>query len=270
MFPYLFRLGSVTFGSYLTLLSSAFVLCTMLVVKKGQKLSCPLSPTPVIGVAVFGGSLVGARLFDIFQLHFFEHPIKMFLSREGGLVFFGGVLGGVSGLYIYVRVAKQALFPVMDLCALYLPLGESIARVGCFLSGCCWGRPTNVPWAVTFPFGSHAWQQQVDDGLLPATAQAALPVHPTELYLSGANLFIFIVLFAMYSHLQRPGKTVLLYLLLYGLLRGLIEPYRGDSAYSVFGMTVSQAISLTLFLFAAAMFFARYHRASYTTINPAT
>lgn len=253
MYPRLSVGGEYYLDAYGTFLPLAFIVVTALVVVKGQKLCPPLSKTPGIGLTVFVGAIAGARAFHVLQFHRDGSLWEAVFTWRGGFVFYGGLVGGIAALFLYAARTHRPFLPLMDLLALFVPLGEAIARIGCFLSGCCWGRVTALPWGVRFPMGSPAWYQHVKQGLIDTSVTQSLPVHPTQLYMVAATLLIFAVLWIAYPRRRNDGEIALLYLMLYGGLRALVEHFRGDSGKPVLNMTLSQAISVSLCLLAASV-----------------
>lgn len=248
MHPTLLKISGLEFHAYPAMLAIAFLTCTLLTVRNLQRREPPVDGSPHGGLWVFVGALLGAKAFWILQ---FDNPLNLWHAVfiwEGGLVFYGGLIGGALALVAYVKVNRLPLGIVADAAAPALALGEAITRIGCFLNGCCWGRPGHVPWAVCFPRGSHPFDQQVTDGLIDPSASGSLPVHPTQLYMV-LGLLIAFAFMTLAARLGRPAGTgVGLYLVFYGILRFTVELFRGDSARSVSGMTVSQSISLGLVL----------------------
>jgi phosphatidylglycerol:prolipoprotein diacylglycerol transferase len=111
-------------------------------------------------------------------------------------------------------------------------LGHAFGRLGCFFNGCCYGRPCSLPWAVTFP---------------PPHVMAGIPVHPTEIYEALGNLIIFAGLTAFYRHKRYDGQVWWLYVLGYGILRFVVELFRGDYDTYYFGhLSIGQLIAMTM------------------------
>jgi phosphatidylglycerol:prolipoprotein diacylglycerol transferase len=138
--------------------------------------------------------------------------------------------------------------PFWTTCDAFAPaiaLGHVTGRLGCFAAGCCYGKPGNVPWAVVFTNPAAAANVGTPLGI---------PLHPTQLYESGAELLILIVLLATERRGRPfPGRTFWLYMILYGVSRYIIEFYRGDPRGVIFGVSTSQFISLLLVPLAIAM-----------------
>ena len=126
------------------------------------------------------------------------------------------------------------LWKTADILAPALALGQTLGRLGCFLAGCCYGRPSDTPWAVTF----------TDQACL---APVNTPLHPTQLYSAFTNLAIFVILLIFSRRNKIAGRVFWTYVLLYGLTRSIIENLRGDfRGAEVFGLlSISQALGLT-------------------------
>ena len=254
MYRTLFSIGGFELHAYITFLAIAFFVCGLLVVRENYRQPKPYGITPIIGIWILVGAMIGAKVFYEFQYHGVSQLYRAFYNWGGGLVFYGGLFGGLMGGIAYLKLIKAPLIAACDMILPYVALGGAITRVGCFLNGCCWGSPTGLPWAVSFPKGSFAYARQLKEGLIDVTAESSLPVHPTQLYSVVGLLIVFAIMRYAYKHRRNTGQIVLLYFLLYGIMRFTIEFFRGDSARSVFGMTVSQTISLVLILGSIAVF----------------
>ncbi len=166
---------------------------------------------------------------------------------RGGLAYYGGFIFATAfGLY-FARKHRMGMWKVADLCAPWIAFGLALSRLGCFLNGCCYGKITNVPWAVRFPMGSPAWEAQHDAHLIGDHAPA-LPVHPTEIYLSLLNLATFLTLYFVIRRRKRfDGQVFAWLLILYGVVRSFVEIWRDDDRGVLFGwLSTSQIISLPL------------------------
>lgn len=251
MRPELIRIGDFVIHGYPAMLALAFLVCTLGASYESQRQTPPFFIPPRAGVWAFLGALVGAKAFWIAQYASWQDLWRAFRIWESGLVFYGGLIGGLIAVVIYFRVVGVPLGRGLDVAAPYVALGEAITRLGCFLNGCCWGAVCDWPWAVTFPAHSLAHEQQLMDGLVGFDATGPLPVHPTQLYMVAGLVGAFLLMKWALGR-ARTGTIVMLYLVTYGLVRFTVEAFRGDSARSVAGMTVSQTISLMLFLIGCA------------------
>ena len=182
-------------------------------------------------------AIIGSRIFYVATLpsHFMSHPLEIFMIWKGGLVFYGGFIGAVAAALLYVRIQRLSLGKCADIAGLSIPLGHFLGRLGCLSAGCCYGKPSDVPWAVTF---SHP----------EALAPLHTALHPTQLYHSAGNLAIFLLLFSIRRKKRFDGQIFWLYVLLYGVIRSGIEVFRGDPRGGMIlgGLSVSQGIGLSL------------------------
>jgi phosphatidylglycerol:prolipoprotein diacylglycerol transferase len=166
---------------------------------------------------------------------------------RGGLAYYGGFIFAVGFAFYYVRKHKLGWWRTADLASPGIMLGLVCGRLGCFLNGCCYGKPTTSAIGVVFLRGGSAWRQQVDAGLIRA-AQDPLPVHPTQLYESFACFVIFLILY----YVVRPGRRAFgqvfaAMLILYGIGRSICEIWRDDDRGVIFGwLSTSQIISIPL------------------------
>jgi phosphatidylglycerol:prolipoprotein diacylglycerol transferase len=167
--------------------------------------------------------------------YFRSQPRELFSLVRAGGVFYGGLIAAFFvGVWLIRRYALP-LWTTADLIAPGIALGHVIGRFGCLLAGCCYGRPTNVPWAITFtdPVAS-----------INVGTPLGIPLHPTQLYDAGAELVILVALLAT-ERRGRPfaGRTFWLYMLLYAISRFIIEIYRGDERGTIAGLSTSQFVS---------------------------
>lgn len=182
------------------------------------------------------GAVVGGRLGSVFFYNFdrlLENPLWLFQVWEGGMSFHGGLLGVLTAFYWYSRKLRRHWFDIMDFIAPFVPFGLGAGRVGNFIGGELWGRPTDVPWGMVFP---HVDQQ---------------PRHPSQLYeiaLEGVALFILVWWF---SSKPRPRFAVSgVFGLGYGAFRFFIEFFRepdADIGYIAFNwLTMGQLLCLPM------------------------
>jgi phosphatidylglycerol---prolipoprotein diacylglyceryl transferase len=212
---------------------------------------------------LFLGGVVGARLFFFIQHpEVFHHPGDLFRTWEGGNVFYGCILGGLTGSTLYWLRRPFPFLRMCDVAAPAVAIGAAVGRIGCFLNGCCHGAVCDLPWAIRFPVGSHAWVRQLNAGLIEPGALLSLPVHPTQLYSCAAALLVLTILVGYARrHARPPGRVMALLMIFYPLTRWPIEAVRGDEPRVFLGMSWSQNISVGLLLAGLAMWsFLRRHR----------
>ena len=207
------------------------------------------------------GGIVGSRIWYIAQ--FFEefrtpsggvNIAGFFKMWNGGLVFYGGFIGALVVAVVYIAVTRLRLGQVLDVLAPGVAVGLGIGRVGCFLNGCCWGKPTDLPWGVSFPevaytvggtaHSSPTFMQHLYFGIVQKGWGASMPVHPTQLYAMAANWSIFLLLFVFFPHRKAHGEVASLLLFLYGIQRFVVEFFRGDKMPFALGLTLAQWTSL--------------------------
>jgi phosphatidylglycerol---prolipoprotein diacylglyceryl transferase len=198
------------------------------------------------------GVVLGGRLGEVLFYnpgYYFSHPLKIFAVWEGGMSFHGGFLGVLAAMVVFARSRKIQWLALMDFIAPLVPPGLAFGRLGNFINGELWGRPTDVPWAMIFP--------QVDN----------VPRHPSQLYefaLEGVALF---TLLWMFSSKPRPmGAVSGLFLIGYGSFRFIGEftrnPDDGIFGLMTFGISMGQWLSLPMVLAGIAMMAWSYRRAT--------
>src|SRR5207302_253068 len=193
-----------------------------------------------LGIYIIISALIGAKLLLLVtDFSTFRHDPRelLTLARSGG-VFYGGLILAVVVALWYIRRAGLPLWTTCDVFAPGIAVGHVVGRFGCLFAGCCYGKPTTVPWAITFrdPFA----QTNVGTPLNQ-------PLHPTQLYEAGAELIILIILLTTERKGRPyPGRTFWLYMLLYAVSRFIIEFYRGDERGTVGSFSTSQFISIVL------------------------
>ncbi|MBI3468119.1 MAG: prolipoprotein diacylglyceryl transferase [Planctomycetes bacterium] len=174
--------------------------------------------------------------------------LKLFNLSQGGLVWYGGVLGAVAAFLGFVFKTKVPGLRFSDLLAPSVVLGLAFGRVGCFLNGCCYGDPTTLPWAVYFPPHSPAYERHLSEQRISPRYRTSLGVHPTQLYSALNALLLVAVLLAYYPLRRRDGEVIGLLLVLYAPTRFLIEFLRADEpAQWGTGLTISQNLSIVAF-----------------------
>lgn len=188
--------------------------------------------------SLIGGMIGSKLLFLIISLkQIVEQRIPLEAVLRGGFVFYGGLLGGALGLYIYVHSYKLPKLVFADLYALVLPLGHACGRIGCYFGGCCYGLPYSGCGCVVYTSSL---------GSTPLNT----PLFPIQLVESVLLFLLFVALFVIYRRGALPGKVTTLYLALYALLRFILEWFRGDAERgSLLSLSTSQWISIGILLF---------------------
>lgn len=242
MHPILFELGPVTIYSYGVLLAAAYLLGLWLAARRARQAGLDANKVLDLGIWVIIAALIGAKaLLFIVDFEQFTSSWQEFttLLRSGG-VFYGGLIAAVVVCIYQLRKHKLALWTSGDLFAPGIALGYMVGRLGCLMAGCCYGKPTDVAWAITFtdPIAN-----------LNVGTPLNVPLHPTQLYESAAGLIILLLLLVLERRGRSfAGRTFWLFVLFYSVSRFIIEFYRGDDrGMPLDVLSTSQLISVLLF-----------------------
>lgn len=228
MYPVIFRIGSFEVMSFGLMVAVGALVGVWLFGRELRR--SQLSPDAVNG-AIIGllAGLAGAKLLYVSE-HLGEDQLFSLLLSRGGLSWFGGLFVGICAALAYFRWRHWPILAVVSAATPALAVGHALGRVGCFLVGDDYGRPTSLPWGIAFPEGS------------PPTD---IPVHPTQLY-EAALLGILAWLLIRWRRAGVLDRTVVArYLLLTGVIRFCIEFVRVNVRVA-FGMTVAQFGALLL------------------------
>ncbi len=260
MRPILFVLpgSGLRIHSYGVMIFVACAAALMMAVWRARREKVDPNAVYELATWLFLGGVIGARAFYFVQhpeaLH---EPSDLFRTWQGGNVFYGCILGGLTGSILYWLRRPFPFWRMADAVAPAVAIGAALGRIGCFLNGCCHGAVCDLPWAVRFPAGSHAWARQVNDGLISTEARLSLPVHPTQLYSLLASLLVVGLLLLYGRRDRRPGKVMALLMIAYAVTRWPIESLRSDEPAVFAGMTWSQNISAALIVGGLAVWFSR-------------
>jgi phosphatidylglycerol:prolipoprotein diacylglycerol transferase len=198
-------------------------------------------------IYVLVSSIIGARLFSVlFDGEFrwyLAHPVEILKVWQGGLVYYGGFIFAVATSVFFLRIRRLPAWRTGDALAPGISLGQVIGRIGCLAAADSWGKPTHVPWAITY---THP----------EALAPLNVPLHPTELYMVLGNLVVLCVLMWLRKRRSFEGQVFLAYGICYPITRFIIEFYRDDPRGMWFGDTLStaQVISTLFFCVSTVLF----------------
>lgn len=201
-------------------------------------------------------SIIGARLLYVLtNLEVFTRdPLEIVKVNNGGLVAYGGMIGGVLASWYGCHKRKIPLLKWGDVGAPSVVLGTGITRMGCFLFGCDFGRRSDLPWAVSFPKDSPAWHRHVSEYGLSPQALRSFPVHPTQLYELLVGFFLFGLLMYLRRVRRFTGEVFLAWIIGYGILRPIIEVLRDDDQRGNVGpLSTSQFIGLVSVVLGTAL-----------------
>lgn len=253
MYPVLIEIGGLTITSFgvfmaLSFLTAGWVLSAEMR-RKGE--SPELAWDMVMWAAI--GGILGAKLYYM-GLHWEDTiaaPARALLSRSG-LVWYGGFLGAAGLIAWQLSRRKVAIPRAADAVAPALALAYAVGRVGCFMVGDDYGRPTDLPWGVAFPQGAPPSTAEnlrtyfgvaVPEGI---PGDAVLAVHPTQLYEVAMSLVIFAILWRLRSRIAQAGMLFAVWLSLAGVERFVVEMFRAKDDRFLGPLTVAQTISIGL------------------------
>lgn len=198
-------------------------------------------------IALIPLMIVFARVYYVvFNWSYYAQDLrKVFDTREGGLAFYGGVIGGILAIWLVGRIKKIPASRILDFLIVYVPLGQAIGRWGNFFNQEAFGTPTSLPWGM--------YSNQTESYLYTiGMANPTSPVHPTFLYEFIANLIIFAILLRIRSRRRFDFEVILSYLMLYGFVRFFVESIRTDALY-IPGTAVRISMALSALMFVGAI-----------------
>ena len=250
MHPEVLNLGFVHLRSYGLMMALAFVVGTFLGLREARRASLDEDKVVNVILVTLIASVLGARMLYVLEhLGEFRREWTSALALwQGGLTLYGGI---AAGTFAGLVAAKRMGLPVWitaDVLTPSLALGTMFGRIGCFLNGCCYGRPTNLPWGVVFPHESFAYLEFGDQ-----------PVHPSQLYNALAGLGLFLLFRLLRRRFRVPGVMFWSFIVLFALVRiplDLTRTYEADAVLMRIGVadiTESQFMSVGMMLFGVLM-----------------
>jgi phosphatidylglycerol---prolipoprotein diacylglyceryl transferase len=250
MFPELFHLGWFSVHTYGLMAATAMLVGLFVAVKLARRYGVDPDKAWTLGIIVIFSALLGAKILYVINNWsvYAASPRRLFSLEflQLGGVFYGGLLAAIIAGVWYLRHANLPALKTMDVFAPGIALGHTFGRLGCFAAGCCYGRPTDVPWGVVFT-----------NPIAAATGvQLNVHLHPTQLYELVVELANFIILMWLLPRKKFDGQVMGAYLFLYGFARYFIEFFRGEPDRAmVFGgfMTLTQLVSILLVIAGGAL-----------------
>ena len=246
MYPEIFRIGDFPITTYGIWLALGMLVGLYAASRLGARDGLPRERIYDLGLWVLVGGLIGSKVLMLFV----EENVQIFtldFLRSGG-VFYGGLIGGFLAVVIIVRLYKLPFWKVADAFAPAVALGQSFGRQGCFAAGCCWGKPTDLPWGVHFSKLGNEYTGVPIYG----PEGGDLHLHPTQLIESFTMLAVFGLLVWLHKHKKFDGQILIAYGILYSIFRFSIEFIRDDPRGDLFGFTTltglstSQGVSLVV------------------------
>jgi phosphatidylglycerol---prolipoprotein diacylglyceryl transferase len=269
--PWIGELHSIPIHSYGVMLGLSLVVGWYLTLGLAEKDGLPKETLANCYVVTAITAVLMARVFYfITNPSELKSPLEFFALWRGGLVAYGGFIGGLLGSYFFLKYHKLRLLPWADVAVPSLASGLMLTRIGCYMFGCDFGKPLpdSAPgWLKTvgtFPHwpegtltrgsGSPAWFQHVENNLIGADAATSLPVHPTQIYESLVGALLLALLFWVRKNQKFRGQVFLVFAFAYGVCRFVLEILRDDLERGEFGPHLAEHWVVTggLLLFAIA------------------
>ena len=238
MHPEFLTIGTFTIRWYGVMAALGFL--TALAVVRWNRRYANLDNDQATNLVMLGmiSGVVGARIFYVVQnfRYYAAHPEAIIRIDQGGLVFYGGFLLATAALILCTRLWRVDTIRVCDILVPALAWSHALGRVGCFLNGCCFGKPTELFWGVVYPAGSEPFRRYGEQAL-----------HPVQLYETLLNLVLGTVLVCL-ARKGKRGIAMSTYVFAYGVLRFLDEFFRGDHVQTdrLMGFTPAQVIGFAL------------------------
>ena len=236
MHPEAFHVGSWAIHWYGILVATGFLVGLWTASRRGIREG--LSPDRVLdlGPLLIIGAMVGARLLHIvtyWRELYAPAPWTELFALRTGFVFYGGLIGASLTGAFYLRWKKQPIWRFADALAPSIALGSAFGRLGCLMTGCCYGRVCSVPWAIHFP-SEHETQ--------------GFPVHPTQIYDSLLNFALYAGTAWLYRRKKFDGQIFALFFIGYAIIRATVETFRGDykPANLIGPFTPAQAMGIAI------------------------
>jgi phosphatidylglycerol---prolipoprotein diacylglyceryl transferase len=242
------HIGPLTLHTYGVLLAIAFIAGLYVASRQARANGLDAARVTDMAVYVLIAGLIGAKVLLIVVEwgYYARNPREILSILQSGGVFYGGLIGALPVAWWYARKHALPGWRTGDALAPAVVIGQAIGRIGCFMAGCCYGQPADVPWSVTFrdPYAQRTVGTPLDT-----------PIHPTQLYESIACLLIFAILMRLAPRKRFDGQVALTYVFLYSVARFAIEFVRGDSIRgTIWGLSTSQFIAVLVVLAVGFMY----------------
>ena len=241
MYPIVIKIGPIIVYSYGVMVSLAFALGTFLLWRNAPRVGIRREKVLDLTIVILLSGIIGARVLHVLVNigYYLENPIQIIMLTRGGLAFYGGLFSALIAALIFIKKNSMPVWQVGDLLAPFVALGQAIGRLGCFLNGCCYGiASTFKGFGIIFP----------SDTILR---------YPVQLYSVISLLFIYAVLRVLFEKGYFKGNLFLLYLVFYSFYRFFIEFLRGDLETFFCNLTISQIISIIVFIAAGTLIIRR-------------
>ena len=246
MHPVLFHIFGKEIFSYGVLAAAGFLSAILTWTWLGRRESRPPGFASDLGFWLMASGIIGSRAAYVIAnwSHYRAAPLEIIRIDQGGLIFYGGLLLASLALTLFARHQRLPLWHAADFAIPGLAIGHALGRIGCFLNGCCYGRPAGDA------FCGIAYPPICEPGRL----FAGVPLYPVQLIEAACLLIIWTALLLAYPRRKKDGAVFALYLVLYPPVRFLLEYLRGDERQSWYLIDVAQGTSLALLLVGILLF----------------
>jgi len=252
MYPKILEMGSITIHTYGLLLAVAFIAGIWIPSKNARKESIDPDVVWNMGLVIIFSALVGAKVILLFSNYTyysqnFRELFSLSTLRSSG-VYYGGLLLALGAAVLYAVKKRLPVRVMADIAAPGIALGLSISRLGCLSAGCCYGKPTHMPWGITFR-NLYSYEN--------VGVPLNVPLHPTQIYDAIGAFCLFVFLVWRLSKRRVAGQIILEFLTLYSLLRFIVEFFRDDDrGFVLYGLlSISQFIAIMTILGSAAAYY---------------
>jgi phosphatidylglycerol:prolipoprotein diacylglycerol transferase len=252
MYPKILDVGPVTIHTYGLLLAAAFIVGIWIASRNAKKEG--INPDSIwnLGLIVIFSALLGSKLLLLLSdFHHYSENFREIFSlstlRSSG-IYYGSLLLALGSAAWFIFKKRLPAWTLADAAAPGIAAGEAIAKLGCLSAGCCYGKPTTLPWGIKFTS-----QYAYDNVDVPLN----IPLHPTQIYESLGALCLFLFLMWRLSRKHIAGQVIVEYLALYSLLRFVVEFFRGDErGFVLYGLlSTSQLVALLILLGSVAAYY---------------
>ena len=255
MYPVIFRIGPLEIKSYGVMLAISFLIGFFIARSRARRRNIDQTVLLDLCFYILLSAIIGSRAFYVLTHwnNYADSPFAVFSIWEGGLSMMGGIILSLAVSWLFLK-KKGISFAVMgDILAPSIAMGVALTRIGCFLYGCCYGLPTDLPWGVQFPLHSAAG------------SHFSVHIHPAQLYASGYGLLIFTILMLFDKSNPPPGVLLGALLALYAPARFTVDFFRYYEPeqyvfHSPLALTNNQLICVLLFAMGAVFITAGYRR----------
>ncbi|PHR73190.1 MAG: prolipoprotein diacylglyceryl transferase [Lutibacter sp.] len=252
MHPELFHIGNITIYTYAFCIVVGTLVASIYTKWRAKKELGIINLSNNFFYLIFIAGFVGGKLFFYLEkpIYYFKNPTLMLDNFSGGFVFYGSFVTIILMLIWYLKKYKIPVLPMLDVLAITTTIVHVIGRMGCFFAGCCYGKPTTLFTGMVFPDTNSVY------------------VHPSQLYEIISLLIIMTILLQVKKKQQFKGQLFLTYLMLYAIIRGFLEIFRGDKrAFIIDGVLSHSQFIAVLILIISLLLYQKTKNKQLITLN---